>query len=69
LASITGSGWEANEEVTLLFQEDPAVHDDYVLKVQADSAGNISWDQWAPERHDFGVRFYLTATGRSRGHR
>ena len=63
LAVITGSGWEANEEVTLLFQEDPAVHDDYVLKVQADSAGNISWNQWAPERHDFGVRFYLTASG------
>ncbi len=33
---ITGSGWQPNEEVTLLFQEDPAVHDDYVLKVQAD---------------------------------
>ena len=63
LAVITGSGWEANEEVTLLFQEDPAVHEDYVLKVQTDSAGNISWNQWAPEGHDFGVRFYLTATG------
>ena len=33
LATITGSGWQANEEVTLLFQEDPAVHDDYVVKV------------------------------------
>ena len=63
LAVITGSGWQANEEVTLLFQEDPAVHDDYVLKVQADSAGTIFWNQWAPEGHDFGVRFYLTATG------
>ena len=63
LAMITGSGWQANEEVTLLFQEDPAVHDDYVLKVNADSNGNIFWNQWAPEQHDFGVRFYLTATG------
>jgi hypothetical protein len=63
LAVITGSGWQPDEEVTLLFQEDPAVHEDYVLKLAADSDGNISWNQWAPERHDFGVRFYLTATG------
>jgi len=62
LATITGSGWQPNEEVTLLFQEDPAVHDDYVLKVTANSAGNIYWNKWAPEQHDFGVRFYLTAT-------
>ena len=63
LAVITGSGWQPDEEVTLLIQEDPAVHEDYVLKLAADSDGNISWNQWAPERHDFGVRFYLTATG------
>ena len=61
-AVITGSGWQPNEEVTLLFQEDPAVHDDYVLKVTADGGGNISWTQWAPDQHDFGVRFYLTAS-------
>ena len=50
LATITGSGWQANEEVTLLFQEDPAVHDDYMLKVNADGNGNIYWNQWAPEQ-------------------
>jgi hypothetical protein len=56
--------------VTLLFQEDPAVHEDYVLKVNADPAGNIYWDQWAPELHDLNVRFYLTASGsQSRGRR
>ena len=43
LAMITGSGWQPNEEVTLFFQEDPAVHDDYVLKVDADGDGNIYW--------------------------
>ena len=63
LAVITGSGWQPGEEVTLLFQEDPAVHEDYVLNVTADSAGNIFWNQWAPEHHDIGVRFYLTASG------
>jgi hypothetical protein len=62
-AVITGSGWQSNEIVTLLFQEDPAVHADYVLQVQADINGSIYWDQWAPEDHDFGVRFYLMASG------
>ena len=53
----------AERDVTLLFQEDPAVHEDYVLQVQADTNGDIYWDQWAPEEHDLGVRFYLMATG------
>jgi plastocyanin len=61
LAIITGSGWRPNEAVTLLFQEDPAVHDDYVITVTADAEGNIHHDQWAPERHDLNVRFYLLA--------
>jgi len=63
VAVITGSGWQPGEQVTLLFQEDPAVHEDYVLHVDADGYGNIYWDQWAPEHHDIGVRFYLTASG------
>ena len=62
-AIISGSGWQPNEEVTLLFQEDPAVHDDYVLTVTADGEGRIYHDQWAPEQHDLGVRFYLIAKG------
>jgi hypothetical protein len=61
-AVITGTGWMPGEEVRLLFQEDPAVHDDYELTVVADAAGNIRWDEWAPEQHDVGVRFYLLAS-------
>ena len=60
-AVISGTGWQPGEEVTLVFQEDPAVHDDYVLTVTADAAGDIYWDEWAPEWHDLGVRFYLMA--------
>ena len=60
-AVISGTGWQPGEDVTLVFQEDPAVHDDYVLTVTADAAGDIYWDQWAPEWHDLGVRFYLMA--------
>ena len=39
LAVITGSGWQPNEEVTLVFQEDPAVHDDYALTVSRTPRG------------------------------
>ena len=62
-AVITGSGWAPLEEVTLTLQEDPAVHDDYVLTLTADDEGNIYHDQWAPEEHDLSVRFYMMATG------
>ena len=61
-AVITGTGWQPGEQVRLVFQEDPAVHDDYVLMLTADGQGNIYTDQWAPEQHDLNVRFYLTAT-------
>jgi hypothetical protein len=60
-AVITGTGWQPGEIVQLLFHETPAVHEDYVLSVIADEAGNIYLDQWAPEEHDLNVRFYLTA--------
>ncbi|HVG84376.1 MAG TPA: YDG domain-containing protein, partial [Vicinamibacterales bacterium] len=63
LAVITGSGWQSGEAVTLIFQEDPAVHEDYTFAVVADPGGNIYSDQWAPEEHDLSVRFYLTAQG------
>ncbi len=33
------------------------------LIVQADGAGNLYSDEWAPDDHDLGVRFYLTAAG------
>jgi hypothetical protein len=61
-ARITGSGWQPNSEVTLLFQEDPAVHADYVLSVPTDGQGNIDFSGWSPESHDLGVTFYLTAS-------
>ena len=39
LAVITGSGWQPGEAVTLIFQEDPAVHDDYSFAVD----GGCAW--------------------------
>lgn len=60
---ITGSGWQPDETVSLLLQEVPKTHDDRMLEATADAAGNIFNDQFAPEEHDAGVRFYLTASG------
>ena len=70
-AVITGTGWQPGKAVKLVFQEDPAVHDDYVIDrdssgapiIVADGNGDIYYDQWAPEAHDLGIRFYLMATG------
>ncbi len=62
-AIITGGGWAPDETVTLVFVEVPQRHPEQFLKLTADASGNLSYDQWAPERHDVGVRFYVTAAG------
>src|SRR5439155_622180 len=62
-AIITGGGWAPGETVTLVFVEVPQRHPDRFLKLTADASGNLYYDQWAPERHDVGVRFYVTAAG------
>ena len=61
-ALISGTGWWPNSTVTLLFQEDPAVHEDYSFDVATDGDGNFSINSWAPEEHDLNVRFYLTVS-------
>ncbi len=61
-ALITGTGWLPNSRVTLLFQEDPAVHEDYLVEAETDGDGNFSLNSWAPEEHDLNVRFYLTVS-------
>ena len=62
-ALITGTGWLPNSRVTLLFQEDPAVHNDYSWSKRKRTATEISQSHdWAPEQHDLGVRFYLTVS-------
>src|SRR5437762_12629008 len=62
-AIITGGGWAPGEAVTLVFVEVPQRHPAQFLKLTADASGNLYYDQWAPEQHDVGVRFYVTAAG------
>jgi hypothetical protein len=63
--TITGQGWEPGETVTLLLHEAPHAmwHEDRTLVAIADAAGRIFNNDFAPETHHIGVRFYLTATG------
>lgn len=67
IVNITGSGWQPGETVSLLLHEDvdPPFHADRTLTAVADAFGNIANSDFAPESHDIGVRFYLTATGAS----
>src|SRR5438034_4146833 len=66
-AIISGGGWAPGEAVTLVFTEVPKRHPDQFLKLTADASGNLYYDQWAPERHDLGIRFYVTAIGSKSG--
>ena len=60
---MTGTGWQPGEPVELRLIEVPSTHPEDVLTAVADGVGGIYSDEFAPEHHDIGVRFYLIATG------
>ena len=65
--TITGSGWQPGETVTLKISEDADTHNDFTYTAVANAQGNIVNAQFAPIEnevfHHFRMRFYLTATG------
>ncbi len=61
--TITGTGWQPGEAVSLVIHEVQQVHDDRVLTAVADAAGNISNTEFSPEEQHLGVSFLLTASG------
>jgi hypothetical protein len=63
IVTITGSGWQPGETVTLSFLESPLVDTHPNLTAVADANGNISNNQFSPDFHDIGILFYLTAVG------
>jgi hypothetical protein len=67
IVTITGSGWQPGERVTLKISEDADSHNDFTYYAVADQQGNIVNAEFAPIEnevfHHFGMRFYLTATG------
>lgn len=65
--TITGSGFQAGEAVSIVLHEDPQVHANRTLTSTADASGGFVNTSFAPEVHDLGVRFILTATGAASG--
>jgi len=65
--TLTGAGWMPGESVTIVFHENPVTHADLVLSSSADASGEFTNSAFAPEPHDVGVAFTVTATGSSSG--
>src|SRR5439155_25327175 len=67
VVTITGTGWQPGETVTLQISEDADTHEDFTFTALADSAGNIVNSGFSPvdnnTDHDLGIRFYVNATG------
>src|SRR5207245_5339858 len=61
--TITGSGWQPGETVTLTLVEPPLIHTHPTLTAVAHGHGNIVNSQFVPDSHDFSIKFYLTASG------
>ena len=61
--TVIGSGWQANETVSLVLTEDPAAHEATLWNVVADSAGAFTDRSFAIEVSHIGVAFQLVATG------
>jgi len=65
--TISGTGWQPGEDVTLQVSEDSDSHYDWDLTATADQNGNIINQEFYPREddvyHHIGMRFYLTAIG------
>jgi hypothetical protein len=67
IVTITGSGWQPGETVTLSFVESPLIDMHPDLYATADANGNIFNNQFSPDSHDVDITFTLTATGGTSG--
>jgi Kelch motif protein len=63
IVTITGSGWQPGETVTLSFLESPLIDTHPNLTAVADASGNIFNNQFSPDSHDIGILFYLSGAG------
>jgi len=67
IVTITGSGWQPGETVTMVLHEANGPCPDRTIIATANAFGNIFDNSFSPDVHDVGVRFYLTATGGGSG--
>ena len=67
VVTITGSGWQPGETVSLKISEDADTHYDFTYEAVADANGNIVNTEFMPMEnetfHHLGMRFYLVAKG------
>ena len=68
VVTITGTGWQPGETVTLGLVESPLVDTHPVVTAIADGQGNIANSEFSPDEHDVDIRFYLTAVGNQSGY-
>ena len=65
--TVTGSGWQPGETVTLTISEDADTHFDFTYSAVADADGRIANAEFAPIEnevfHHFGKKFYVAARG------
>lgn len=67
IVTITGSGWQPGETVTLQLVESPLIDTHPDIAATADDNGNIINTQFSPDSHDLDIMFTLTATGVTSG--
>ena len=67
IVTVTGSGWQPGENVTLTLVESPLIDTHPQMTAVADANGNIVNTQFSPDVYDVNVRFYLTAVGSQSG--
>ena len=67
IVTITGSGFQPNEQVDIYFHEFPEEYPDVFLSATANQQGNFVVAEFAPQEIDLGRIFTLTAIGQSSG--
>ena len=67
IVTITGSGFQPNEQVDIYFHEFPEAYPDVFLSATANQQGNFVTADFAPKEIDLGRIFTLTAIGQSSG--
>ncbi len=63
MVTITGTGWQPGETVSLTFREVPFIDEHPSLTAIVGPDGTFRNIDFAPDDADLGLRFYLTATG------
>src|SRR4029453_16772071 len=61
--TVTGSGWQGGEAISLRFDEQPNIDGPHVFITVADGNGNFVDGQFWPDLFDTALTFPVTATG------